>query len=147
MHHPTQVACLWCVTKLVKPPCIPLRRKTWKSKEANNREQLTLNVNLKCHYIPADVENVWEDIKSGLPNTIDKTCGWAKGNHQRNKETWWWIEVVNIEVVTDAVNEKRKAWKLLKNWGSKEEYLKTTLYHKNISLYSKTWSWTVCQNQ
>ena len=31
----------------------------------------------------------------------------------------WWIEVVS-----DAVNEKRKTWKLLENGGSKEEYLK-----------------------
>lgn len=116
-------------TKLLNPRWIPLQRRTWKSEEASTWQQLALIVNLRCHVIPADVESVWKDIQSELPNAINKTSGWAKGGHQRHKKTWWWIEVVS-----DAVNEKRKTWKLLENGGSKEEYLeankktKTAIY-------------------
>ena len=83
---------------------------------------------MRCQDIPADVESTWENIKSGLLNTVEICCGWTKGARQRHKETWWWNEIVN-----DAVNEKRKAWKRWKN-GSKEEYLKATRKTK-ITVY------------
>ena len=43
----------------------------------------------------------------------------GKRRSPTSQGNWWWIEVVS-----DAVNEKRKTWKLLENGGSKEEYLK-----------------------
>ena len=49
----------------------------------------------------------------------DKACRLARGGRQRHKKNLWWNEVVN-----NAVNEKKKAWKLWKNVESKEEYLK-----------------------
>ena len=48
-------------------------------KGASTCEQLALNVNLRFQDMPADVKRIWEHIKSGLLNAVDKS---------HNDETW-----------------------------------------------------------
>ena len=50
---------------------------------------------------------------------MDEICGWTTSGCTWHREIWWWNSEVN-----NAVNGKQKAWKLWKNGGTKEEYLK-----------------------
>ena len=56
----------------------------------------------------ADAESIWTEIKSCLINACDSVCGWAKGNCKKERETWWWDEIVE-----SLVKQKRK---LCKEW-------------------------------
>ena len=70
-QHKLLVCDVTLSSKLVKPPCIPPRRKALKLKEPRTQEQFTLNLNLRCQGIPSNVHSEWEDIKSGLSNGVE----------------------------------------------------------------------------
>ena len=63
---------------------------------------------------------------------VYETCRWTRGGCPWHKETWWWNNEVD-----NVIKEKRKAWKLWKNGGSKEEYLKTKKAAKTAVYYAK----------
>ena len=87
---------------------------------------------VKCQNLPANVDNAWDVLSKGILEATDETCGWTKGGVQRHKETWWWNEIVD-----DAIKAKRKAWKLWKNGGNKEDYLEMKRAAKSAVYFAK----------
>ena len=131
-QHKLLVCDLVVSTKPIKPIRIPPRRKTWKLRDPDVQKAFEQAVLRKCQHVPVEVEGSWSTIKNGLLEAADETCGWTRGGCPRHKETWWWNNEVD-----NVIKEKRKTWKLWKNGGSKEEYLKTKKAAKTAVYYAK----------
>ena len=143
-QHKLLVCDLVVSAKLVKPIRIPLRRKTWKLKDAAVQKEFEQAVSMKCQWIPAEVKSAWEYTKNVFLEASDEICGYTRSEYPQGKETWWWSNDVN-----NVVNENRKTWKLWKNGVTKKVHLKakkaakTTVYfrkgmHRQSSLPTLT---------
>ena len=105
-----------------KPRIVPPRRKVWKLRDSNIRNEFETYVNSNYTGHPlnqesTDVNMVWNKIKNCLLKSVDQVCGWTRGGRVGHTETWWWNEDVN-----KYIKEKRRLWKIWKKGGSKENY-------------------------
>ena len=116
----TQHKLLVCDIKVVVPPqpkskFVP-RVKTWKLrdalKQAEFQDSFTRNVNETA----TTTEELWATLKSGLLNSAEQVCGLSK-EHRWRKQTWWWSKHVD-----NAIQEKRRCYKVWKRGGSREAY-------------------------
>ena len=67
----------------------------------------TLNVNTLRGRV-CEVEDIWNNIKTGLLKTTEDVCGITR-SHRWRRETWWWNE--HVEKAIAAKRKAFKAWK------------------------------------
>ena len=96
--------------------------RTWKLKDSGIQADFPLVFDIEAGTYaqkpePADVENIWSQLKQGLITVADQVCGLTK-EIPRRAETWWWNEKVKL-----AISEKKRLWKAWKTGGSKDEYI------------------------
>ena len=91
------------VKKIIKRERI-VRRKIWKLKEKDIQKKFEKRVE---ELVNIEASDLWSSFKDGLLKACDELCG--KKIVRRNRgDTWWWNEEVS-----DAVTEKKKAYKEL----------------------------------
>ena len=91
----------------------------WKLKQADVRANFEADAAQKFTTLSNDVSSVkdlWNSYQSVLKSADVAACGMSK-NHNWRKETWWWNREVDA-----LVKAKRKAWKIWKNGGSRDDY-------------------------
>ena len=88
------------------------RLKVWKLKDpqTSNHFQEVFNLHLSTSAGVADgaIEDIWNNIKTGLLKTTEEVCG-TNGPHHWRCETWWWNE--HVEKAIAAKRKAFKAWK------------------------------------
>ena len=104
--------------KMARKPFVP-KRKVWKLKEEATKVEFLNKFRSKSEELNnrVSVNDIWNSIKSDLLESSDEVCGKTKGP-PRHKVTWWWNDNV-----AQAVEEKRRLFRLWKNGGSKRNYL------------------------
>ena len=106
------------IPPIIRRKFVP-RCRIWKLRNADNKadfEQHFLSKIGDQLIQEGSVNSVWSNLKSCLLHTADAVCGRTK-NHRWHKETWWWNHEID-----HLVKEKRKAWKVWKAGGSREDY-------------------------
>ena len=77
------------------------------------------------------VEDQWMHFKTNLPKANEEICGISKYG-KWHKQTWCSNNSVN-----DAVNEKKRLFRVWKKGGSKEEYILTKKVAKQTESVAK----------
>ena len=114
------------------PVRLPPRVKTWKLREEPIRAAFEESFKQKCGTVPEGVDDAWSHLRETLCDAAKEVCGSTKGGCVRHKETWWWNDEVN-----NVICEKRKAWKLWKSGGPKEDYLRAKRLAKSAVYIAK----------
>ena len=88
------------------------------------------------HLLASDINeksfvDKWMHLKTNLPKATEETCGISK-QRKWHKQTWWWDNSVD-----NAVNEKRRLFKIWKKGGSKEDYTLVKKIAKQTVLAAK----------
>lgn len=122
----------WNFKKEIKKIFVPKLR-VWKLKDPEFRLKFnrSLNDQLAENGNPISVEEKWKHLKNSLLKATEKSCGFTKKGNWR-KQTWWWDESVS-----DAVNEKRRLWKIWKSGGSRERYVEAKRVAKQVVFAAK----------
>ena len=93
--------------------------RTWKLKDQGVvrkfQDELNNLLESDVNLILESVEDKWKYLKINLLKASEMSCGLSKNGKWR-KQTWRWDISIN-----DAVNKKRRLWKIWKNGGSKED--------------------------
>ena len=96
------------------------RIKVWKLKDPEKRAELSEVFKAKTQgrqlSQTCTVNERWTSLKDNLLQATKEVCG-VSANHPWRKQTWWWNKQVE-----EAVNEKRRCFKLWKAGGSRAAY-------------------------
>ena len=88
------------------------------------------------HLLSSDINeksfvDQWMRLKTNLLKATEETYGISK-QRKWHKQTWWWDNSVD-----NAVNEKRRLFKIWKKGGSKEGYILVKKIAKQTVLAAK----------
>ena len=91
------------------------RLKVWKHKDPQTsnhfQEVFNLHVSTSAGVADGAIEDIWNNIKSGLLKTTEEVCGTTR-SHRWHRETWWWNEHVEKAIAAQRTAFKaRKAGK------------------------------------
>ena len=89
-------------------PCLKVWKLTDPQKRNHFQEVFKLHVSASAGVSDAAIEDIWNNLKTGLLKTTEVVSGTTRP-HRWRRETWWWNEHVG-EVIT-AKRQAFKAWK------------------------------------
>ena len=80
-----------------------------------------------------NVDEAWDSFKTVLLDTIREACGTKKTGGRNRKATAWWNKEVK-----DAIEEKKKLYKIWVKTKDKEDYIKYRLARRHSKKVVRT---------